>query len=157
MWAVITRVQAARYGHVKVVKALVTKEPDGVNIQSGGGMTPLMLACMAPHQAVLHDGEMIKALLDVPGIDLDMKDNGGKTALQWARDKELFLIEKLIVERLNSNKGDGSKLELLELKIRELTEQLKVSDDTNVSLRNTVDELQERIKIQDEKINKMRS
>ena len=61
-----------------------------------------MLACMAPHQAVLHDGEMIKIILDVPGIDLGIKDNSGKTAQQWARDKELFLIEKLIVERLGS-------------------------------------------------------
>ena len=39
-----------------------------------------MLACMAPHQAVLHDGEMIKILLDVPGIDLDIKDNSGSSS-----------------------------------------------------------------------------
>ena len=122
--------------------------------------TALMLACMAPHQAVLHDGEMIKIILDVPGIDLGIKDNSGKTAQQWARDKELFLIEKLIVERLGSKTGDGSKTENLEVKIRELTERLKVSDESNISLRNTVQELKDRIRVQDEeilRINKLRS
>jgi len=152
--------QAARYGHSKVVRSLVTRSPAGVNIQSGGGCTALMLACMAPHQAVLHDGEMIKILLDVPGIDLDIKDNSGKTAQQWARDKELFLIEKLIVERLESQTGDGNKAEDLEVKVRELTERLKVSDESNTSLRNTVRELKERIRVQDEeilRINKLRA
>ena len=143
-----------------MVRSLVTRDKAGVNIQSRGGMTALMLACMAPHQAVLHDGEMIKTLLEVPGVNLDIKDNQGKTALQWARDKELFMIEKLIVEKLNSspapdpektNNEDG-----LEIKIRELTEKLKISEDSNLKLRNTVEELTQRIQIQEEKITKMR-
>ena len=142
------------------MRTLVSRDKAGVNIQSRGGMTALMLACMAPHQAVLHDGEMIKTLLEVPGVNLDIKDNQGKTALQWARDKELFMIEKLIVEKLNStptpdlektNNEDG-----LEIKIRELTEKLKISEDSNLKLRNTVEELTQRIQIQEEKITKMR-
>ena len=108
------------------------------------------------HQAVLHDGEMIKALLAVPGIDLELKDNKGKTAQQWARDKELFIIEKLILEKLSSGSEEIRKTEILEVKVRELTEKLKISDDTNLNLRNTVEELTQRIKIQDEKINNMR-
>ena len=115
---------------------------------------------MAPHQAVLHDGEMIRILLEVPGVDLDIKDNQGKTALQWARDKELFMIEKLILEKLNSSPAPGpekvNNTEVLEIKIRELTEELKISEDNNLKLRNTVEELSERIKIQEEKITRLR-
>ena len=136
------------------------RDKAGVNIQSQGGMTALMLACMAPHQAVLHDGEMIRILLEVPGLELDIKDNQGKTALQWARDKELFMIEKLILEKLNSSPAPGSEkvtnTEGLEIQIRELTEQLKISEDSNLRLRNTVEELTERIKIQEEKITRLR-
>ena len=140
------------------MKTLVRKDPAGVNIQSQGGMTALMLACMAPHQAVLHDGEMIRILLEVPGVNLDIKDNQGKTAQQWARDKELFMIEKLILEKVNSSPGTEkvNNMEGLEIKIRELTEQLKLSEDSNLKLKSTVEELTERIKIQEEKINRMR-
>ena len=148
--------QAARYGHTKVVRTLVSRDQAGVNIQSRGGMTALMLACMAPHQAVLHDGEMIRTLLEVPGLDLGIKDNQGKTALQWARDKELFMIEKLILEKLNSSPEKLNNTEVLEIKIRELTERLKISEDSNLNLRNTVEELTERIKIQEEKITRLR-
>ena len=145
-----------------MVRSLVTRDKAGVNIQSRGGMTALMLACMAPHQAVLHDGEMIKTLLEVPGVNLDIKDNQGKTALQWARDKELFMIEKLIVEKLNSSPAPAPEkvhihnTEGLEIKIRELTEQLKISEDSNLKLRNTVEELSQRIKIPEEKITRLR-
>ena len=141
-----------------MVRTLVNRDQEGVNIQSRGGMTALMLACMAPHQAVLHDGEMIRILLEVPGVNLDIKDNQGKTALQWARDKELFMIEKLIVEKLNSSSGTEkvNTTDCLEIKIRELTEQLKISEDSNLKLRNTVEELTQRIKIQEEKITRLR-
>ena len=142
------------------MRTLVSRDKAGVNIQSRGGMTALMLSCMAPHQAVLHDGEMIRILLEVPGVDLDIKDNQGKTALQWARDKELFMIEKLILEKINSSPSPGSEkvtnTEGLEIQIRELTEQLKISEDSNLRLRNTVEELNERIKIQEEKITRLR-
>ena len=141
-----------------MVRTLVSRDPAGVNIQSQGGMTALMLACMAPHQAVLHDGEMIRILLEVPGVKLDIKDNQGKTALQWARDKELFMIEKLIVEKINSSLGPEkvNNTECLENKIRELTEQLKISEESNLKLRNTVEELSQRVKIQEEKITRLR-
>ena len=140
------------------MRTLVSRDKAGVNIQSRGGMTALMLACMAPHQAVLHDGEIIRILLEVPGVNLDIKDNQGKTALQWARDKELFMIEKMIVEKLNSSSGTEkvNTTDCLEIKIRELTEQLKISEDSNLKLRNTVEELTQRIKIQEEKITRLR-
>ena len=42
--------QAARYGHSRVVELLVRADPRGVNLQSEVGATPLMLVCMAPNQ-----------------------------------------------------------------------------------------------------------
>ena len=140
-----------------MVRTLVSKDHAGVNIQSRGGMTALMLACMAPHQAVLHDGEIIRILLEVPGVNLDIKDNQSKTALQWARDKELFMIEKMIVEKLNSSSGTEkvNTTDCLKIKIREVTEQLKISEDSNLKLRNTVEELTQRIRIQEEKITRL--
>ena len=93
----------------------------------------------------------IRKLLEVPGVNLDTKYNQGKTALQWAR--ELFMTEKLQpcpgTEKLNNPED-------LEIKIRELTEQLKISEDSNLKLRNTVEELTQRVQIQEEKITRMR-
>ena len=145
--------QAARYGHQRVVDILVRKDPGGVNIQSGGGCTPLMLVCMAPNQAVLNDGDIVKTMLDVAEIDLDLKDGQGKTALDWARDKELFMIEKLIMERSTAAKAES----LPEAKIRELEDKLKKSEETNFSLRKNIEELSLRIKEQDEKLQNLRS
>ena len=145
--------QAARYGHQRVVDILVRKDPGGVNIQSGGGCTPLMLVCMAPNQAVLNDGDIVKRMLDVAEIDLDLKDGQGKTALDWARDKELFMIEKLIMERSTAAKAES----LPEVKIRELEDKLKKSEETNFSLRKNIEELSLRIKEQDEKLQNLRS
>ena len=143
--------QAARYGHQRVVDILVKKDPSGVNIQSGGGCTSLMLVCMAPNQAVLNDGDIVKTMLEVPEIDLSLKDCQGKTALDWARDKELFMIEKLIMERIDSTKS------LPEIKIRELEDKLKKSEEINISLRKNIEELSLRIKEQDDKIQNLRS
>ena len=134
-----------------MVDILVKKDPSGVNIQSGGGCTPLMLVCMAPNQAVLNDGDIVKTMLEVPEIDLSLKDGQGKTALDWARDKELFMIEKLIMERIDSTKS------LPEIKIRELEDKLKKSEEINISLRKNIEELSLRIKEQDDKIQNLRS
>ena len=70
------------------------------------------------------------------------------------------MIEKLILEKVNSSTGTGiekvNTMDGLEIKVRELTEKLKLSEDSNLKLRNTVEELTERIKIQEEKISRMR-
>ena len=110
-----------------------------------------MLVCMAPNQAVLNDGDIVKTMLEVPEIDLSLKDCQGKTALDWARDKELFMIEKLIMERIDSTKS------LPEIKIRELEDKLKKSEEINISLRKNIEELSLRIKEQDDKIQNLRS
>ena len=74
--------------------------------------------------------------------------------MDWARDKELFMIEKLILEKINSNKTP----ELLpELQIRELEEKLRKSEEVNNSLRQNIEELTLRVKDQADKINELKS
>ena len=74
--------------------------------------------------------------------------------MDWARDKELFMIEKLILEKINSNKTP----ELLpELQIRELEERLRKSEEVNNSLRQNIEELTLRVKDQADKINELKS
>ena len=133
----------------------VKHDPSGVNLQSGVGCTPLMLVCMAPNQAVLNDGEIVKSMLAVPQLDLNLKDSQGKTALDWARDKELFMIEKLILERANRTAKEDNLP--AEIQIRELQEKLKKSEETNRSLRISIEDLTLRVKQQDEKIQSLRS
>ena len=74
--------------------------------------------------------------------------------MDWARDKELFMIEKLILGKINSNKTP----ELLpELQIRELEEKLRKSEEVNNSLRQNIEELTLRVKDQADKINELKS
>lgn len=146
--------QAARYGHSRVVELLVRADPRGVNLQSEVGATPLMLVCMAPNQAVLNNGDIVKSMLAVEEVDLSLEDNQGKTALDWARDKELFMIEKLITERLNSDESNKSSPEF---EIRELQLKLKKSEEINKTLRENIEDLTLRIKEQDQKILNLKS
>ena len=108
-----------------------------------------MLLCMAPNQAVLNDGGIMSTMLAVEELDLGIKDNQGKTARDWARDKELFIIEKLILERLNkcAPEHDG------DLKVRDLEKKLHIAEKENKSLRIDMEEMSKIIKAQEEKIN----
>ena len=64
------------------------------------------------------------------------------------------MIEKLILEKINSNKTP----ELLpELQIRELEEKLRKSEEVNNSLRQNIEELTLRVKDQADKINELKS
>ena len=145
--------QAARYGNTRVVEVLVEKDGAGVNIQSGGGCTPLMLGCMAPSKAVLNNPKMIQAMLAVPELDLSIKDAQGKTALDWARDKELFMVEKLIIEREGQGKDQVIQLEL---QVRMLKEKLEKSENLNKSLRDNLEELNTRVKDQEYEISNLK-
>ena len=129
-------------------------DPSGVNLQSKSGATPLMLVCMAPNQAVLNDGGIMTSMLAVKELDLGIKDDKGKTALDWARDKELFMIEKLITERLNADESNKSSPEF---EIRELQLKLKKSEEINKTLRENIEDLTLRIKEQDQKILNLKS
>lgn len=105
-------------------------------------------------QAVLNNGDIVKSMLAVEEVDLSLEDNQGKTALDWARDKELFMIEKLITERLNSDESNKSSPEF---EIRELQLKLKKSEEINKTLRENIEDLTLRIKEQDQKILNLKS
>ena len=121
-------------------------DPSGVNLQSKSGATPLMLVCMAPNQAVLNDGGIMTSMLAVKDLDLGIKDDKGKTALDWARDKELFMIEKLITKRLeHSDPADD-----LSLIVSDLERKLKVAEDDNKSLKRNIEQMSKRMKEQEE-------
>ena len=146
----IPSLQAARYGHSRVVEVLVEAEPSGVNLQSASGATPLMLVCMAPNQAVLSDGGIMSTMLAVKELDLSIKDDQGKTARDWARDKELFIIEKLILERISSS--EKADTDDVANKISDLEKKLKIAEDDNKSLRSNIEEMSKIIKAQEHKI-----
>ena len=73
--------------------------------------------------------------------------------MDWARDKELFMIEKLILEKINSNKTSEM---LPEIQIRELEEKLRKSEEVNNSLRQNIEELTMRVREQDDQINELK-
>jgi len=136
--------QAARYGHARVVELLVRADEAGVNLQSGEEIQSGFSGMETNNHAQISSSV----------VDLDIKDSQGKTALDWARDKELFMIEKLILEKINSNKT--SKM-LPEIQIRELEEKLRKSEEVNNSLRQNIEELTMRVREQDDKINELKS
>jgi len=147
--------QAARYGHSSVVQVLVEKAGLGVNIQSGGGCTPLMLGCMAPNRALLNSPKMMQAMLAVPEVDLSIKDGQGKTALDWARDKELFSVEKMMMERLTQGEKLG-RVDELELQVRMLQDKLEKSENLVNLLQGSVEDLNSIIKDKDLEINSLK-
>merc|ERR1719470_809896 len=100
---------------------------------------------------VLNDPQMFRVMLAAKGLDLTIKDGQGKTALDWARDKELFMVEKLMVESVGGEK-EVDKVIQLELQVRMLQEKLDKSENLNKVLKDNVEELNMRIKDQEVKI-----
>ena len=142
--------QAARYGNANIVRMLVEKNPDGVNLKSNGGRTPLMFGCLAPNKAVLNDPQMFRDMLKVKGIDLSIQDNHGKTALDWARDKELFSVEKLMLKITDKSKClEEDRIENLESLVKELQAKLIKAETINKDLQENIVELNEKIKDQE--------
>ena len=109
-----------------------------------------MLVCMAPNQAVLSDGGIMRTMLAVKELDLSIKDDQGKTARDWARDKELFIIEKLILERISSS--EKADTDDVANKMSYLEKKLKIAEDDNKSLRSNIEEMSKIIKAQEQKI-----
>jgi len=68
---------AASKANIKVLKYVLEKHPEMVNMQSTDGITAVMLATMAGHPEVLE-------LLVAGGADLKLKDAKGNTALRLA-------------------------------------------------------------------------
>ena len=69
------------FNDLESVKAIL-KKAKKINVQGGGGFTPLMWAVYNDHDNV----DIIKALLD-KGADVNIKSNDGATALSWALKK----------------------------------------------------------------------
>ena len=70
--------QAARFGHTKIVLALIEKGAD-VNSKNENGTTPL-------HQAAYGDHTDTAMALIEKGADVNAKNDGGETPLHWAVD-----------------------------------------------------------------------
>ena len=67
---------AAESGKTAILRAMLPYHPN-VNA-TWNSYTPLMLAAMGGH------ADIIRTLLQVPGIDKNKQDDGGRTALHWA-------------------------------------------------------------------------
>lgn len=80
-----------------------------INTQNQDGYTPLMLAIIAVKQIknrhVLESNAII--LLKNPAVNLTIKNNLGKTALDLAKENELSWIIYLIEELITSRKKEG--------------------------------------------------
>ena len=72
---------AVTFNDLESVRAILRKAKK-INLQGGGGMTPLMWAVYNDHDNV----DIIQALLD-KGADVNIKANDGATALSWALKK----------------------------------------------------------------------
>ena len=91
---------ASRQGMLAVIEKLITKGTD-VNKQNRNGYTALMHACDNEHTHVA------LALLNVDGIEVDLVNVVGETALHRASSKGMLsVVEKLIEKRADVNKQD---------------------------------------------------
>lgn len=82
---------AASLGYPDVVSQLI-QAGAVVNAKCTGEWTALMLAAKYGHL------EIVKRLLQFPGIDVNLKNSGGQTALDLAANED---IKQLIQERIN--------------------------------------------------------
>ena len=79
---------AALYGRLQVMEAINNIDPHMKDRVTEYNMTPLMYASNYGHVA------SVKWLLD-HDVDVNIKDGGGQTALDWARNQEIKdLIKK---------------------------------------------------------------
>mmetsp|Transcript_21787 Transcript_21787/g.32574 ORF Transcript_21787/g.32574 Transcript_21787/m.32574 type:complete len:891 (-) Transcript_21787:80-2752(-) len=70
-------IAAASEGHVEVLEALVAKGAD-VNAADKDGTNALMAACARGHT------DLVRAMLKVPGVELNQQNTDGHTALMFA-------------------------------------------------------------------------
>ena len=90
--------RASHQGMLAVVKKLIEKRAD-VNKQNEDGYTALIWACVFNH------ADIALALLNVDGIEVDLANVVGGTALQLASHQGMLaVVEKLIEKRADVNK-----------------------------------------------------
>lgn len=95
--------QASARGHLKILKTLLDNRFD-VNLPDHSGQTALHCA------AAFGEDEVVKYLLDRPGIRPDIEDHKKRTALHYAAGNGSLQVVKLLLEnrqgRLDANKKD---------------------------------------------------
>ncbi len=79
---------------IKKIQDLLDQGAD-INFQSKRGKTALMIAIGTPN----YNLELIKFLIDIEGINLDIRSNDGATALITAIDKKNDEIAKLLINK----------------------------------------------------------
>lgn len=120
---------AAFYGSTTVVRELVARGID-VDESTVGGMTPLMIACLHGHAATaaellrlgadvnaqnfnggtsalmlaasVRQADAVRVLLGVPGIDINLVDAGGRTALATSRPVTMFPDNSAVIALLEA-------------------------------------------------------
>lgn len=143
--------EASRYGHQDVVAMLIGPNPStedlaGVNLQTKTGTTALMLSCMAHRDKVLWGARHVKLILGVGALDINVKDNQGRNAEDWSRDKNLEYVKKLIKEASVHNIGGGeARVEMLQLRerVEELENLLDKSENDKKILQRKLDKVLE--------------
>ena len=94
---------AVRNGHLSVVKKLLEHPDVDVNCCDCKGWTPLMWAifCMEPN--VVQYFDIVKALLQVPSLQLGRCCNDGQTALHYVCEQNLVSVLKLLCQDSRCN------------------------------------------------------
>lgn len=85
--------------HPEILKELYNRGAN-INSRSKEGMTPIMFAIYFKNIG------MIKTLLDL-GADLDIKDNTGLKAIDYARQSNSFDIINILLKKIRSNKQEN--------------------------------------------------
>ena len=83
-------IEAARWGHDTVIPLLLEADAE-IDAQSNDGWTPLILASYYGEEAAVR--ELLKGK-----PNLHLKDKSGKTALDYAREKNRQSIVDLLVD-----------------------------------------------------------
>ena len=92
---------AAKGGHEDVVQLLIEKKPDLLDVRDANGSTALHVAAASGNRAIVE-------LLIGRVIDLEARDNDGKTALDLANSEEIRgLIRQAVASRQEAVAGDA--------------------------------------------------
>lgn len=90
-----TLIPAAEKGHLKNVKLLVSDDRIDIDFQNNFGYTALIEAVALTNGEEVFQ-EIVKVLID-NGADINLKDNSGLTAIDYARNKGFIEIENILV------------------------------------------------------------
>ena len=70
-------------------------------------------------------GNIVKQLLGHPGIEVNLQDSEGRTALEWAKEKGYEKLIKMFEDKMSSNK----MIKMLEDKMSSNNKMIKMLED----------------------------